>query len=283
MHPLARALHARIADPVRVDAYYAPLAVACAARLERATRRPWTVGIQGPQGGGKSTLAEALVGAFNDVDVRAISVSIDDFYLTYAEQTAIAERHADNPYLRYRGYPGTHDVPLGRAVIDALRALTDGKETLVPAYDKSAHEGRGDRADPSRWRRVIGPLDVLVLEGWMLGFSPVPEDRLDALEAGLRAPNAYLAAYSAWNETLDTLVHLDVESLDTIVKWRVDSERARRSRGEIALSDDDARDYIKRCLPAYRAYVPRLQASPPCADFERIVLADDRLPRDRPR
>ena len=29
MHPLARALHARIADPVRVDAYYAPLAVAC--------------------------------------------------------------------------------------------------------------------------------------------------------------------------------------------------------------------------------------------------------------
>ena len=73
-------------------------------------------------------------------------------------------------------------------------------------------------------------------------------------------------------------MHLDVEKLETIVGWRVGAERQRRERGEQALSDDDARDYIERFLPIYAAYVPRLHAHPPCDDFEHIVLGADRMP-----
>ncbi len=90
------------------------------------------------------------------------------------------------------------------------------------------------------------------------------------------APNRYLAAYAAWNARLDALVHLTTDSPDTIVAWRVESERARRTRGEAALSDDEAEDYIRRFLPAYRVYVPGLRANPPCADFLELALGPDR-------
>jgi D-glycerate 3-kinase len=243
----------------------------------------WILGIQGPQGCGKSTLAAALVEQWGRAGVRATAVSVDDFYLTHAEQEALASRHAGNPYLRYRGYPGTHDVALGRRTIDAIASLGEPQSGAVPVYDKSAHRGRGDRASESAWRRVAGPIDVLVLEGWMLGFTPV-DSRADALtvDLALRAPNQYLEAYRVWHERLDAFVHMHVDSLDTIVRWRMDSERARRERGEPALSDDDARDYIDRFLPAYRLWVPQLRAHPPCSEFTTIELAEDRQlqPRD---
>ncbi len=278
MHPIVRALRARVPDPRRVDHYYAPLGVWLASRLARdagSARRAFVLGLQGPQGCGKTTLASAIVDALADSGVPGVSVSIDDFYLTHDEQVALAARHPGNPTLLYRGYPGTHDVALGARTLQALATLAPGERTAVPVYDKSAHRGRGDRAPPSSWRQVTGPVDVLILEGWMLGFPPVPEA---TLEPDLRASNAMLAAYAAWHRQLDAFVSLRVGSLDTIVRWRVDSERARRERGEAALSDEDARDYIDRFLPAYRVYVPALAARPPCDDARWIELGDDRMP-----
>jgi D-glycerate 3-kinase len=245
----------------------------CRRRLDARRGKPWVLGLQGPQGAGKSTATAALVGAALDEGRRAVTVSIDDFYLTYAEQQALAGRHPGNPYLLYRGYPGTHDVALGARVVDALATCTEGIEVIVPSYDKSANGGRGDRAPESRWQRMAGPFDLVIVEGWMLGFAPVDEATLDP---DLVAPNRYLAAYAAWNARLDALVHVATDSLDTIVEWRVESERARRERGEPALSDDDARDYILRFLPAYRVYVPALRANPPCADFQVVKLGPDR-------
>jgi D-glycerate 3-kinase len=235
-----------------------------------ARTRPWILGIQGPQGCGKSTLAAGLVDALAGRGARAVTVSIDDFYLTYTEQTALAERHAGNGAMLYRGYPGTHDVALGTRTLDAL---VGGGEARVPVYDKSAHAGRGDRAPPEAWRRVKGPHDVIVLEGWMLGFTPVAED---GLETALHVPNAYLAAYAAWTARLDAFLHMHIDSLDTIVRWRIDSERARRAKGESTLTDEEARDYIERFLPAYRTWEPPLHAHPPSDDARMVSLDEDR-------
>ncbi len=245
----------------------------CLSRLDKRGTTPFVLGIQGPQGCGKSTAADALVEALRSRGKRAEAISIDDFYLTHAEQLALGQRHPGNPYLLYRGYPGTHDVALGARVIDAMTSLRAGERARVPVYDKSAHAGRGDREPESRWRTVDGPLDLLIVEGWMLGFPPVDEA---TIEADLVAPNRSLAAYAAWTDRLHALVHLDVESPETVVQWRVGAERARRERGETALSDEDARDYIERFLPAYRVYVPALQAHPPCDDFWTVGLGQDR-------
>ncbi len=269
------ALRARIGDPRRIDDYYAPLAEHVAARLAAHPRRPLVVGVQGPQGCGKSTLTGVLVAAFGDAGVASVGVSIDDFYLTRPEQEALAARHLGDRSLEHRGSPGTHDVPLGRAVLAALMVCSSGA-VRVPVYDKSAHGGRGDRAPEARWRAVERPLDLVVVEGWMLGFRPAPEPGLDPR---LAAPNRYLEGYLDWPTKLDLLIHLDVPSPDAIVAFRVDAERARRAKGEAALSDADARDYIERFLPAYETYVPRLRRAPPCDDFLHVVLGDDRMPR----
>jgi len=60
-------------------------------------------------------------------------VSIDDFYLTNAEQTALAAAHPDNRLLAVRGNAGTHDLALGRQTLQELRQLTEvGQTAAVP-------------------------------------------------------------------------------------------------------------------------------------------------------
>src|SRR4051812_14673155 len=98
-----------------VDALYLPSAhfmeevlQGARARDAEATREaPLIFGISGPQGGGKSTLADTLVSALDELGRRAMAFSIDDFYLTYDEQRALSAEHPGNPYLEHRGYPGT--------------------------------------------------------------------------------------------------------------------------------------------------------------------------------
>lgn len=233
-------------------------------RGERA--RAFVLGVSGPQGGGKSTLAAGLVEHLRARGLRAAAVSIDDFYLTHAEQRGLAAAHPGDRCLEHRGYPGTHDVALGERVLDALVHQRAGSVD-VPVYDKSAHAGRGDRAP--RPRSIDAPLDAVVLEGWMLGFAPLDRAACPPL---LRASNDCLSAYARWHRLLDAFVLLVAEDPAMIVAYRVDAERARRDRGEPALTDADARDYIERFLPAYEAYVPGLVANPPTARWLRATI-----------
>lgn len=56
--------------------------------------------------------------------------------------------------------------------------LNDGSlpEMKVPRYDKSAYDGKGDRADEATWPSIKAPVDVVLFEGWMLGFTPVSDE-----------------------------------------------------------------------------------------------------------
>jgi D-glycerate 3-kinase len=143
----------------------------------------------------------------------------------------------------------------------------------LPRYDKSACGGRGDRAHESTWTTIDEPMQLIVFEGWMLGFTPVDET---VAQGWMRAPNELLSHYGAWYRS-DTFVLLEALDPSFIVSWRVDSERARRLRGETALTDEEARDYIERFLPAYALYVSPLARSlgPQALHFR---LGEDRLP-----
>src|SRR4051794_21654095 len=81
--------------------------------IERAPRRPVIAGISAPQGAGKTTLVRQLIPLLGQRGLRAVALSIDDFYLRREEQLALAAANPGNPYLEHRGYPGTHDVMLG--------------------------------------------------------------------------------------------------------------------------------------------------------------------------
>lgn len=246
----------------------------CFAQIAAAIRRPLIIGVQAPQGAGKTTLVNAFLRALPGKGLRGAGVSVDDFYLTREAQLALAAAHPGNPYLEHRGYPGTHDVALGERTLRALKALGPGEAMRVPVYDKSAHGGRGDRAHEDAWRKVTGPLDVVVLEGWMLGFAPVADAVLP--DPMLAAPNRALVAYTRWTNLVDVWVVLRAQDPEYVLTWRVEAEETMKASGKPGLSREAITDYVQRFLPAYRLYA----CAERCPDREpRLILTLDSFRR----
>jgi D-glycerate 3-kinase len=261
--------------PARIHQLYLPVLFFCLAQRRDLNRRPLMVGLQAPQGGGKTTLVTHLLRCLADLNLAATAVSIDDFYLPRESQVRLAAAHPGNPYLEHRGYPGTHDVALGESTLIALQNIRSGETVRVPVYDKSKHAGRGDRLPEAEWREVTGPLDVVFVEGWMLGFSPVPGTRLE--DSWLVEPNRALESYDRWYRHLDCFVTLRAMDPTYVLRWRVEAEEKMRASGKPGLSREEIEDYVRRFLPAYRTYGGAPAIIPEARRFT-IRLDDQRRP-----
>lgn len=130
--------------------------------------------IAGLQGTGKSTLSAQVAALAGRQGLQVVPLSIDDFYLGHeARQRLAREVH---PLCATRGAPGSQDVALACAVIDALR---EGRPTTLPRFDKIAD----DRLPESQWP-TIGHADLVLLEGWFLKVPPqTPAELVDPLNA----------------------------------------------------------------------------------------------------
>ena len=148
--------------------------------------RPLFVALQGPQGIGKTTLTSALQRELTTVHrVRVAVLSLDDFYLPHIGLVEVAEKHLGNDLFSGRGQPGTHDLDLARRTLEGLAGINDdlqssanpsGKLIKAPLFDKSLLDGKGDRS--SNELSIEGPLDIVLFEGWCMGFYPLPESEL---------------------------------------------------------------------------------------------------------
>lgn len=99
---------------------------------------------------------------------------------------AVSGEHPGNRLLEKRGNALTHDLELGTATLRALSsAAGSDARTRVPRYDKSAHAGRGDRFPEDQWAAVEGPVDLVLFEGWMLGFQATDEEAAAAIDPDL--------------------------------------------------------------------------------------------------
>lgn len=215
--------------PHRVKGYDTAL-VEAVLQLAFALPGPTPVlGLAGLQGTGKSTLAGQLVRAAQAQGRNAVAMSIDDVYLTHAERQALAR--GVHPLLATRGPPGTHDVAMACAHLDALRALAPGAGLGLPDFDKIADE----RLPEAAWTRCHGPVDLVVLEGWFLKTPPEPEAALDdpinALERDQdtdgrwrRYCNAALAGYAPLWSRIDHLVFLQPPGFEVVQDWRWQQE-----------------------------------------------------------
>ena len=200
--------------------------------LRRSLARPVVIGINGAQGSGKSTLVKFLAGCIQrGPGPAAVSLSLDDLYLGKQARRRLADEQ--HPLLRTRGVPGTHDVALGIATLDALTAQGANTAVRLPGFDKA----RDDRVASAELRWVTAPVDIVLFEGWCVGVRPQRDTDLsnpvNALEAEEDADGSWRSFvnnqlkndYAELFSRLDALVMLRIPSFEKVYEWRELQER----------------------------------------------------------
>jgi D-glycerate 3-kinase len=197
--------------------------------------RPLIQGIVGGQGTGKTTLCLLLQKILEIAGYAVASLSLDDLYKTYTERQ---ELQIQEPRLRWRGPPGTHDIQLGLDILEQVRtstslrlrsgqALSERSHDLqysqptiaLPRFDKSLWAGMGDRTTPD----LVKMPDILLFEGWFVGVLP----RIDLENASsfTNYINQQLHAYLPLWEKLDKLILLYPEDYRFCLQWRLQAEQ----------------------------------------------------------
>lgn len=267
------------ADRARILEYYLPVLgwVTRLAKQHKASGKagPLVIGLSAPQGCGKTTIVESLSLLLPRQGINSVAVSIDDFYLTRAEQVALGKANADNPLLQVRGNAGTHDLALGANTIEGLKRLRAGETMGLPRYDKSAHGGKGDRFPEEEWPVVEGPVDVVLFEGWMLGFEKITVDATDRIESRMESINELLPRYQEqWHSLVNAWMVVRIEDAGCVFNWRLQAEHAMRAAGKPGMSDEAVRDFVAQYMPAYEAYLPALYASRGPKGAEETLFID---------
>jgi D-glycerate 3-kinase len=145
-------------------------------------QRPLFVAVQGPQGSGKSYLSAKVQNHLRALphSLHVVILSIDDLYLPHEALVSLAAAYPQNVLWKGRGQPGTHDVDLGVKTLSALKA--GEHKVKLPQFDKSLFAGEGDRLPLDDVRLILveqpPPLDIVIVEGWCVGFYPISEDAL---------------------------------------------------------------------------------------------------------
>ena len=197
------------------------------------SEKPLIVGIQAVQGSGKTTLCKHL-----QSKIHCKTISLDDFYLPNDELKQLYHESGEELY-SVRGNPGTHDVKL---LLQTLETWKNMVPIRVPIYDKTCHNGRGDRIG---WK-TIDPADVLILEGWMLGFKPVID--------GTCIDNA-LKLYTKVYTFLDTFIILKPPRIDIVYEWREEAEETLRKEGFDAMTQRQVKEFVEKYIPTYEKYL----------------------------
>ncbi|RGP79529.1 hypothetical protein FLONG3_2277 [Fusarium longipes] len=253
--------------------------------------KPFVLGLSGLQGSGKSTWAAALSQALaTQYNLRNRTLSLDDLYHDHAELVALREANPKNGLLQTRGQPGTHDEVLAKEFFDQVLGRVEGEKKTVkwPAYDKSLHSGQGGRVPVEEWEEVpLGQnLDVLIFEGWALGFQPLTKEEVTQKWEQAKASesqqseewsltntlaNHDLSHLLLINENLkrycdtfagpqhfDGFLHLSTDKLVQVYEWRLGQERALREH-KPGMSDEQVIKFVKGYMPAYELFLQRLQ------------------------
>ncbi|KAJ5770832.1 uncharacterized protein N7511_002883 [Penicillium nucicola] len=244
---------------------------------------PFFIGLNGVQGAGKTVLVSALNDTLRSApySLAVVTLSLDDIYLTHADQVALAQAHPSNPLLQHRGQPSTHDLGLGEEVFASLAAE---KSTAIPAYDKSAFEGQGDRVPKEQWKVVNEEgqekVKVVIFEGWCVGFRAWDdqtlrakwEDAVRQRESGhydgrlghvqfedVKAVNDALKRYDILTDKLDALIHIDAESPHFVYEWRQEQERTLRAAKGTGMTEEQVNHFVDGYYPSYELFTETLR------------------------
>ncbi len=251
---------------------------------------PLRIGVSGAQGSGKSTLAALLPRLMATWDLRTVSLSIDDFYLSRSQRLKLAE--TVHPMLATRGVPGTHEIELMVSVLDDLVRAGNGDSVSLPKFDKSID----DRVDPDAW--AGGKPDLILLEGWFVGLAPQGAEELHQPVNSLETEedqqgvwrsyvNDRLAEYhERVFASLDRLIFLCAPDFESVYRWRGLQEKKLRESvktdGAAIMNEGQLRRFIEHYERLTRHALATL---PEQADWmfvldesQQIVARVDRIP-----
>lgn len=242
---------------------------------------PIILGITGLQGSGKSTWASKIVEILTlEHQLYTITISLDDLYKTHDELIAQRDRNPENKLYRTRGQPGTHDEQLAGEFFKGLREYTGEGELKIPSFDKSKFQGEGDRAPESEWPTLTRKPDVVVFEGWCVGFQPLPttviEEKFGLASSGklpintpakhqlahLLEVNSNLERYCKafmGPQYFDFFIHIDTEDLRNVYTWRLQQEHKMIESKGSGMSDEQVRSFIDGYMPSYELYLDQLR------------------------
>ncbi|CAD8074675.1 unnamed protein product [Paramecium primaurelia] len=205
---------------------------------------PLLIGLQGMQGVGKTTLGIQMKQLLSQLNIQFDSISIDDFYLSYIDREKLDKRK-----YKYRGPPGTHDYQM---IIKTLSQFKEGKSIEVPIFDKSLHNGQGDRVGQKTIK-----CQVLLFEGWFVGYKSKCLYEFKQKEKQLQLDgkdydqdleifiNEQLKLYEPIWEQFDILIQLKPNPFELSLKWRLEAEKEMRIKTGNGMSDEQIVDFVK--------------------------------------
>jgi D-glycerate 3-kinase len=211
-------------------------------------------GILGGQGTGKTTLTSMLGVILARLGKSSIAISIDDLYKTYIDRQQL---QAEDPRLKWRGPPPTHDVELGMKILDDLRETNRQEPIYIPRFDKSAYNGKGDRFPNYE---IINPVDIVLFEGWFVGVEPVeasaflqpPPPIINPADiAFAKDTNDRLRNYLPLWQRLDRLMVFYPTNYRYSKEWRKEAEHKAIAMGKAGMDDreiDEFVDYFWKAL-----------------------------------
>ncbi|KAF9693577.1 hypothetical protein EKO04_008245 [Ascochyta lentis] len=243
--------------------------------------KPVVLGITGLQGSGKSTWASKIVDILtSEHQLNTITVSLDDFYKTHDGLVSQRDQDPQNGLYRVRGQPGTHDEQLAAQFFNELGSFSGEGELRIPSFDKSQFSGEGDRAPVSAWHSVSRKPDVVVFEGWCVGFQPLPASALEekhslalAGHLPINTPAQHqLPHLLEVNDNLkrycdafmgpqhfDFFVHIDTSDLHNVYVWRLEQEHKMIAAKGSGMSDEQVKAFIDGYMPSYEIYLDTLR------------------------
>ncbi|KAJ8071629.1 hypothetical protein OCU04_001949 [Sclerotinia nivalis] len=242
--------------------------------------RPFIIGLNGIQGAGKTTLVNTLYEILSrDHGLETLVLSIDDLYLTREDQEKLARENEGNRLVRFRGEPGTHDIPLARALFTSL-LHSPPQPTRIPIYDKSLHSGLGDRSpsfhtvnDTTQNQK---PVQIIIFEGWCVGFRSLPPTTIsDIHQSSLSLPqtsttyttlrdhplpsllfiNQKLKDYDDITNTFNIFIHIDAQDTQYVYEWRKEQEQALRREKGTGMTDEQVKEFVDAYYPAYELFL----------------------------
>jgi D-glycerate 3-kinase len=243
--------------------------------------RPIILGISGLQGSGKSTWASKLVEILSTKhQLYTVTISLDDVYKKHDDLIAQRDQDPSNKLYRTRGQPGTHEEQLAADFFEELRNYRGENELRIPSFDKSQYNGEGDRAPISAWPTISRKPDVVVFEGWCVGFQPLSPSAVEekyklavAGELPINTPAQHeLKHLLEVNDNLkrycdgfmgpqhfDFFIHLDTTDLRNVYIWRLQQEHKMIEVKGSGMSDDQVRAFIDGYMPSYELYLDGLR------------------------